>query len=290
MSEFWPSDLIRELSDRRGLIFLGSGASRSCESATGDRLPDWVGLLNKLAGCLGAGELVAYNEMISRSRLLDAAQLIRDSVPNRVVDDLILAIFNDARIRPSKLYDAVNLIDQPVVLTTNYDRMYERFWDELEPDQGGGSPQLMTSTHLEDDIVDHLRAGRRLLIKMHGTATKPRDIVLSRSDYATARTHNAEFYRTVSALMLTRTMLFIGSGFNGDPDIDLLLEDVAFTAKSAYPHYALLPEGRHSSEIKSLRSAFNVEVLEYEVGPGHDHSALVRHLGELADLVEESRL
>lgn len=290
MSEFWPTDLVRELSDRRGLIFLGSGASRSCESAQGHRLPDWVGLLNILAEHLSEDESTAYQDMVGRSRLLDAAQLIRDAVPKRVVDDLIIGIFNDGRIRPSELYDAVNLIDQPVVLTTNYDRMYERFWDELEPDQGGGSPQLMTSTHLEDDIVDHLRAGRRLLIKMHGSVTKPRDIVLSRSDYAHARTQNAEFYRTVSALMLTRTMLFIGSGFNGDPDIDLLLEDVAFTAKSEYPHYALLPKGRHPSEIRSLRSAFNVEVLEYEVGPDHDHSALVGHLGELAALVEESRL
>lgn len=290
MSEFWPGDLVRELVDRRGLIFLGAGASRSCESAAGVRLPDWAGLLDYLAENLKDDELATYKDMVRRSRLLDAAQLIRDSVPDRIVHDALLSTFNDARIKPGPLYDAVNLLDQPVVLTTNYDRLYERFWDELEPDPGGGSPQLMVSTHLENDIVDHLRAGRRLLVKMHGSVAKPRDIVLSRSDYSRARTKNATFYQTVSALMLTRTMLFIGSGFNGDPDIDLLLEDAAFTAKSAYPHYALLPSGRHASELRSLRSAFNVEVLEYPVTPAGGHAALVDRLAELAEIVEQARI
>ncbi|MHA6740531.1 SIR2 family NAD-dependent protein deacylase [Rhodococcus erythropolis] len=287
-SSFWPESLVQELADRRGLVFLGAGASMTCKSNSGESFPSWVRLLSEIAKPLTSGDRKAFDDAISSSRLLDAAQIVVDIVDPQSLHKNLLQMLNSSSIRPSKLYEQINLIDQPVVLTTNYDRMYERFWEELSFNAGDENPPLMVSNHLENDVVDHLRAGRRLLIKLHGTIEKPRDIVLSRSQYAKARTENSEFYRVVSALMLTRTMLFVGCGFNGDPDIDLLLEDSAFTAGSIYPHYALLPRGRHKSTINGLRSAYNIQVLEYDA-VGGDHSELTDRLIELAELVDSER-
>lgn len=291
MSIQWPAGLVQELADRRALIVLGAGASRTCVGKnSSERFPAWDELLMKLAVPLKTDDRSAFDEMIKRSRLLDAAQLVRDGVEKRILDDSLLSIFSNPHIKPSSLYEYVNLIDQPVVLTTNYDRMYELYWQDLVTSSPDASQQLIVATRLDDGIIDNLRASRRLLVKVHGTIDKHQRLVLSRGDYSRARTENARFYQVVSALMLTHTMLFIGSGFNGDPDMDLLLEDAAFAAKSEYPHYALLPQGKHSSEIRTMRSAFNVQAVEYEVRANHDHSAMLEALKDLADLVVDARV
>lgn len=290
MSGFWPVDLVQALSQRRGVIFLGAGASASCISESGERQPAWTDLLQKLSEGLEGTDRSAFDECMARSRLLDAAQIVVDTVPAPQLHSALLAIFANSAIKPSSLYESVNLIDQPVVMTTNYDRMYERFWEtELNEPLSGPKPPLIVSHYQESDVVDNLRSDRRLLLKLHGTIEKPRDLVLSRSEYSKARFEHANYFRVVSALMLTRTMLFVGCGFNGDPDIDLLLEDSAFTAQSTAPHYALVPKGRHPSEIKSLRSAFNIELLEYENDAG-DHVEMLNQMADLARLVEANRI
>lgn len=281
----WPKPLIQELKDKRGLIFLGAGASKSCASNAGERFPDWKQLLETLGQDMTGDDKAAFDDLLEKSRYLDAAQVVADTVHPSTQHDTLGSFFQNKKIKPSSLYESVNLIDQPIVLTTNYDNMYETYWNSLEPDSDD-DPQLITADPASKHIVDHLRSGRRLLIKVHGSISNPHDLVLSRSSYAKSRTENAEFYRVVSSLMLTRTMLFIGCGFGGDPDIDLLLEDAAFNAQSNYPHYALIPEGMHRSQISALRNAFNIQAIEYEVR-GNDHSDLLAHLSELATIVSD---
>ena len=227
---------------------------------------------------------------MSKSRLLDAAQILVDTLSPPLLHRGLMDIFANNTIKPSSLYESVNLIDQPVVMTTNYDRMYERFWEtELNESLSGPKAPLMVSHYKETDVVDNLRSDRRLLLKLHGTIDKPRDLVLSRSQYSRAKYEHANFFRVVSALMLTRTMLFVGCGFNGDPDIDLLLEDSAFTAQSTAPHYALVAKGRHNSEIRSLQNAFNITLLEYDNANG-DHAEMLAQMTALAQLVESNRI
>lgn len=290
MSDFWPNDLVQALSQRRGVIFLGAGASASCISETGQRQPGWTALLEDLAQSLTGDDLDAFKEALVKSRLLDAAQIIVDAVSASALHDRLISLFANNLIKPSSLYASVNLIDQPVVMTTNYDRMFERYWEnDLNEPLSGPKPPLMVSSYYENDVVDNLRSDRPSLLKLHGTVEKPRQAVLSRSQYSKAKYEHANFFRVVSALMLTRPMLFVGCGFNGDPDIDLLLEDAAFTAQSTSPHYALVAKGRHPSEVKSLHSAFNIVLLEYDNESG-DHSQMLVKMEELAGLVNDNRL
>lgn len=289
MNDFWPADLVQELSQRRGIVFLGAGASASCTSDAGVRQPGWVDLLDQLAVSLTTADKAAFQDAIGKSRLLDAAQIVVDNVTPPLLNVALTRIFANSTIRPSALYESLNLIDQPVVMTTNYDRMYERFW-EILVNASGDEPMdsLVVRNYTDTDVVDYLRSDRRLLLKLHGSIEKPNDLVLSRSQYSRAKYEQANYFRIVSALMLTRTMLFVGCGFNGDPDIDLLLEDSAFTAQSTAPHYALVARGRHSSEIRSLKSAFNITLLEYDNVAG-DHAEMLIQLNSLASLVDSNR-
>lgn len=291
MSDFWPDHLVQELVHRRGIIFLGSGAARTCCSDTGVRPPDWCGLLTELAKSLQDGVRAEFDKAIARERLLDAAQLVTDNVDFPTYQSVFHQLLNNHLIKPSALYEAVSLIDQQVVMTTNYDRLYERYWEQLlNETTADDKPPLIGISHYDDGLIDNLRSNRRLLLKLHGTVTDAAKLVLARSQYAKARFQYPFFFRAVSALLLTRTVLFVGCGFNGDPDIDLLLEDAAFAAQAKSPHYAILPAGKSESEVRSIKSSFNVRVLEYDIGAGGDHGALMTRLTELAELVESYRV
>ncbi len=50
--------------------------------------------------------------------------------------------------------------------------------------------------------------------------------------------------------MLSSALLFVGSGFGNDPDIDLLLQNANVTAPSKKRHYALVPQA-----LKALADA-----------------------------------
>lgn len=294
MTGFWPDHLLKELIDRRGMLVLGSGLSRTCtDAAKQKRMPTWRDLIFELAASLPPSDRGEIERLVDGGRMLDAAQILIDLVSGSDLKNYIRRTFLDQAIRPSNLYEAVNLIDQPIVLTLNYDRLYEMYWEQLVPetlplDGGSAVMPLAVSRYDEADAIDHVRSERRLLMKLHGCASKPEGIVFSKSQYANAKYSYPNYFRLVSALMLTRTMLFVGCGFSGDPDVDLLLEDAAFLTQSDLPHYALLPEGQHFTRIKSIRSIYNVQVLEYDNSDG-THSGLAPRLQELAQLVNDAR-
>lgn len=286
---FWPQELVQELAERRGLIVLGAGAPLSCgASGRGHLYPTWRQLLEGLIDKLPAGDKDAATTALDQNRFLDSAQIVVDRLSSQTYQARLIELLGDPTVTPSSLYESVHLIDQPVVVTTNYDKIYESYWDLMaKEDMQGSKPPLMVRTCAQNDVIDHLRSERRLLLKVHGCISDPKGIILSRSQYRAARYEHGNYFRVLSALMLTRTMLFIGSGFNGDPDLDLLLEDAAFTAQSSAPHYALLPAGRHGSELRALSSGSNVEALEYD--PADGHKELLVRLTELAELVDRRR-
>lgn len=294
--KFWPDHLVQELAGRRGIIFLGAGASMSCATSFGPRPPSWNGLLTGLGAKLKSDPSRAeFNKMMAAHRLLDAAQIVTDGLEYQVLQSELHRCFNNRGILPSSLYESVNLIDQPVVMTTNYDRIYEKFFESLTPPPSLVDPDhtleppLVALTFSQPGIVDNLRSDRRVLLKLHGDVNDANSIVLSRSQYSRARYDYPEFFRVVSALMLTRTLFFIGSGFNGDPDIDLLLEDASFNARAQSTHYAIVPEGKGPSERKAIKSSFNIEILEYPLEADGGHGHLLENLGELAALVNDLR-
>lgn len=292
MTVNWPADLVETLAERRGIIFLGAGASSTSSTQSGVKLPTWRCLLQTLASDLSCTERQRFDALLNSGQFPQAAQLIVDYREQIEFQEEMRGIFDDTRYRPSPLYEIVNLLDQPIVMTTNYDRFYERYWEALANDRSEREEEtspLIKKTYKDIGSVDAIRRKSRILFKIHGCVSAPETIVLSKSQYNHAKYQYKNFFDVISALILTRTVLFIGVGFNGDPDVDLLLEDAAFTAQSNSPHYALIPSGRHPSELKSLRSLANIKCLEYDLPTADDHDAALDALHELQQAVQEHR-
>ena len=219
--------------------------------------------------------------LLAENAYLDAAQILHDDLPAAEFAKFVRDHFEAPHYRASELHDLVIAIDPKIVVTTNFDAIYES-----RAASGKAAAGYNVCRYYESHLIDDLRSNRRLIIKAHGCITDPAKIVLTRRQYFEARRGYPEFFAALDAIFLTNTLLFIGSGFAGDPDMDLLLQNANISAPSSHQHYALVPAGRHPSVMGAISATHNVRFLTYPAG---QHVAVLESLRALKGLVESYR-
>lgn len=282
----WPDTLVVEMAERRCIPFLGAGVSAACDSAAvpGKRPPTWRELLSGAAGLLpDAADKDAALQLLSKDQYLDAAQVIVDKTNVADFGQYIRSELKQPRYKPSRIHEAVLQLDPKVVITTNYDDVYETYCRE-----GRAAEGYNVCRYYERHAIDDIRSDQRVILKAHGCVADPTQIVLCRSHYFEAKRNYPGFYSVLDALFLTNTLLFLGCGLS-DPDIQLVLENVNISAPSSHPHYALVPAGKHRSWVDAVKKSFNIELLEYPVKSDNDHSAALDALQDLQERVLEER-
>ncbi|MET3117983.1 hypothetical protein AAKU64_002207 [Undibacterium sp. GrIS 1.8] len=126
-----------------------------------------------------------------------------------------------------------------------------------------------------------------MLLKTHGSANTPQEIIFTRNDYAKARTKYVLFYEILKSLVLTHTFLFVGCGTD-DPDIRLLFEDVQFAHGRMPFHYMTLPRDEvHPAVLEVASESMRLKFMEYSSDNGHEE--LTNSLKDLVKLVEDFR-
>lgn len=280
----WPQSLIEELSARRAIVFLGAGASanatRTVDGAV-QRPPSWEGYLNQLYARLnrGSDDDRAHGKLLlDQKRFLDAAEVFRPCIQDADYSRFVNDSFKD--YKSSDFHAHVNLLDPKILVTTNYDHVYENLCLK------DGASGYVVLKYYDEGLVARLRSPSRLILKVHGCMDTPERTVLTKSEYFAARQKFPSFFNTLESLFLTHTLVFIGYGLS-DPDIQLLLENSSITAASAHPHYAVMPRGTHQSLRAAFRNTYNVEVLEYD--SSDNHAELTQSLEALAAAVLEYR-
>lgn len=256
----WPDSLVTELAEKRCVVFMGSGASAASVSSTGGHPPSWRELLDNLSNHLhDAGDKSEVKSLLAKERYLDAAEVIKENVDS---GDFQTALRNalSGDYEPSAIHKAIYDIDAKVVITTNYDQIYEKYCSRFS-----GKPFYNTLKHSDTNILDDIRSDTRLLLKAHGCLSSVGGVVLGRSSYFEAKRRHTGFYAILDALFLTNTILFVGASLN-DPDIQLILENATIAAPSERKHYALVPSGTHPSLVKSAERSYNMKFLEYPEG------------------------
>lgn len=278
----WPESLVPELAERRCVIVLGAGASAGCLSADSlRRPPTWPQLLEALLQRVAVGgDADEARVFITAEKFLHAAQIIRDSIPQGDFDQIIRRELQDPRYQFGKIHELVNKLDPKIVLTTNYDDIYE-----LYSSRGDAVNGYNVCNYYDAHALNDIRSTTRIILKAHGSVSDPSRVVLSLGDYFRARRNFPAFFATVDALFLTNTLLFLGCGLN-DPDIGLLLENVNISAPSSHPHYAVVENVRHPSIKRAVRETYNLELLEYDAG---QHAQVTDSLEDLLESVEEYR-
>jgi hypothetical protein len=278
----WPQALLTEVAERRCVVVLGAGASASSSNPDGLHPRDWKGFLEAGIHSIGNDDdRVAAQELLDSGAVLDAAQIVADALGPADFARFIRQELGDPGFQPSELHEQVLRIDPKIVITTNYDRIYESL-----ATRGAAAAGYNVCRYHDTHLVNDLRSDRRLIVKAHGCVSDPAHIVLTRRQYFAARRDHPQFFAALDAIFLTSTLLFIGSGFNGDPDIELLLQNVNISAPSTHTHFAVVEAGRHVSVRRAMEETHNVTFLEYEAG---HHGQVIDALRRLADDVEAYR-
>lgn len=276
----WPTSLIDELAQRRCILFLGAGVAASARNSVGNSPLDWNTFLVEATRLISKpDDKGAVTQLIHERKFPLALNAIADLADPGDYQSFLTRCFNDSSFEPSELHSVILDIDARFVITTNFDKIYEKHCLTVS------NVGFKVIPYYSGSLADEIRSDTRLIIKAHGSIDDISKMVFTRKEYHQAKKQHPEFYNLLKALLLTNTCVFIGCGME-DPDVLLLLEELKMTTNSNRPHYALLREGAVSPFItQDLSSTYNVRSLFY----GSDHSDLILSLKGLYTEIEGIR-
>lgn len=256
----------------------------SCQSVdeNGKRPPSWPSLLEDLKDHTLSDPSAApqINEFISEKRYLDAAELIRIKGRSAEFNARIKQTFVERNYTPSDCHNLLVDIAPKIFVTTNYDTLLE---GALINESGHNS--YTQYEHTREGLLDALRSPSTILVKLHGCAKYPSDIVLSRSDYFRLRKKHGAFFDLVSSIYRLNTVLFIGCGIE-DPDVNLILENNNIQTEASNPSYAMVGSLSYAAKLKdTIKSQYNIELITYHQDNSDDHSQFSQAIKELAEQV-----
>ena len=277
----WPEALVTEIAERRCVVVIGAGVSASATSEGGASPPGWESFLRGGASRLNDEQRGQAKALIDEGRFVDAAEVIGAHVVPADFDRLVRTTLVDPRYQPSEWHRLIQRLDAKVVISLNYDDILDR-----QCVTGAGAQAYNIVRYYDTHLLNDLRSDKRLIVKAHGCVSAPSKIVLTRRSYFAARQNHPSFYSVLDAIFLTSTLLFLGCGFNEDPDIQLTLENATIAAHCDHTHYAMLSPARPNAVLSAMESTFNVRFLSYAPGA---HAEGLAALRDLVDRVDAER-
>jgi hypothetical protein len=279
----WPVALVAELAARRCVVFIGAGASAGCIAADkASRPPLWGSFLGELRSAMPADACVAViDDLLLKERFLDAAEIILSKIAPADFTRIVREQFVQPRFEHSRTHEAILAIDPKIVVTTNYDDIYDTYCRS-----GMAHDGYNICKYYDQHLVNDLRSPVRLVVKAHGCVSDPSRIVISRSQYFRERQEHRNFYEVLDALFLTNTVLFVGYSLS-DPDIQLVLENSNIAARSSHGHYALIEDNLEPDIEQAAAKAYNIHFIKYKKG---QHEQAESALMDLADKVAQFRI
>lgn len=282
----WPVSLVEELASRRCIVFLGAGASAGCVSAVdGSKPPTWQRFLEDLTDRIPvASRTETIYTLIDKEKYLDAAEVILNKLPAADFTRAIRELFVQPRYNKSSIHASALKIDPKVVVTTNYDDIYDAYCRT-----GMAQDGYNVCKYYEQHLATDLRSPVRVIVKAHGCVNDISRIVLSRSQYFRAKQENYEFYSILNSLFMTNTLLFLGYSMS-DPDIQLVLENSNIFSRSTHPHYALVGDDIIPDIEESMHKAYNIQFLKFPAGQYDEANKYIEQLAEQVETMRASRL
>jgi hypothetical protein len=213
-----------------------------------------------------------------RARAMPLREMLRqlDQVKDKLGAHYAAAlssIFRPIDTEPGAAQRAIATLNAPLVITTNYDKLFEVA--EQSPARA-----MYTGKRAAAALAD-IREKRPVLFKVHGTAEDADSVVLTLDEYVNAHSDEA-YQRVINYLLIDRTFIFVGYGMSDPHDLDLILADNAELLRNATGlHFALLKcltdEQAEVDRKDKLRNEYNVVVIPYD-----NHADVVPFLESLA--------
>jgi hypothetical protein len=278
----WPNELVHDIAARRSVLFLGAGVSRNSKNVHGVHPREWSEFLRHLASLAPTAEQkTEVTQCIDEADLLTACELAKRYLSPAVFKTEMLQEFSGNGYLPAKIHDNLSSVDSRLVMTTNFDKLYENRANQLQHNT------VIVKNYYDKDIADVFRRRDRVVLKVHGTIDSPDATIFTRSQYALARRDHGHFYQLLRGVFVTHTFVFLGASMR-DPDIQLLLEDNAYSFEGSRPHFIVMPKNSaRSGTLRVLEQTMNLQALLYD--PANSHQELADSVAALVPMVEIAR-
>lgn len=259
---------------------IGSGVSRNSQNDNGKRPATWEDFLRNASLKLNKPQII--EQLIDQRDFLTACEIIKKQMGRDSFVGLVQEEYQKAGYKSAKIHEHIYNLDSAIVASPNFDNIYETYAS------GISNGTLIVKDHTSTDISSYLCGGDvRLLLKTHGSASTPADVIFTRKDYAAARTKHVLFYEILKSLVLTHRFLFIGCGID-DPDIRALFEDVQFAHDRMPYHFMTLPKNEVDPEVMSV-AAESMKLKFYLYSPDDGHAELTNSLEDLVGKIDSYR-
>ena len=248
------------------VLFAGAGLSR------GAGLPDWDELVRRLASDLGI-------DAQQRLDYLDLAQWHRERFGPAAMAEVIRQTFSHPERTPLPTLAHYLLLSLPLrhVITTNYDDLLERALTALKR-----HPIKV----VQQEDVARTGTGGVYVVKLHGDAGSPEEIVLSRDDYDEFFTRRPAMALLLEGLLLNQTFFFVGYGLR-DPNFRQIYSRIARILREARrPAYATTFEAT-GDRGPYLRQQWRNKQLHLIPIEGADDEERERHFLRFLDCLAE---
>ena len=283
-----PHELIQAAKSHRLALLVGAGLSRQAKTSHKNAYPNWKGLLDELhneaiqGGRLSKTESGEIAKLLSDGSYLMAAQILVGRLPKDSYESLLERLFDPPDALPGEVHTALFRLKPSIVLTTNYDDLLETAFASMS------SKNIVPFTYNESSQAHRrLRCGippeYPLIFKMHGTISKPGDVILTEYDYRKLIYQKPGYRTLMSAIFVTHTVLMLGFSLR-DRELSLLLESLqeSFDYEKR-ADYILLPtrSGKKSLEMKRIEDDFGVHIVPYK--SSKRHRAVLDFINQLVD-------
>jgi hypothetical protein len=279
-----PAALLNALQDNRCVLLAGAGVSSRCLSKTRTPLPGWGELLR---GLVRWGAQHAFvdesterdlSDLIGRRELLLVAEELLERIGGDQFAYYLDNVFDPNGITPARRHHMLVALPFRLLLTTNYDSLLERAYQEVYH----RNPDVFPALALRD--LDSAKLPAQGIVKLHGDLSDPTTIVLGHRDYLRLMA-DSTYHAFLRSIFGNYVTLMVGYSL-GDADIQAALDHLAVIVGGAGgPHFLLSLRGaRNRVERRRLARDRNVHVIEYIDHFGfHNHvdtflDALLAHL------------
>ncbi|MEV4617315.1 SIR2 family protein [Asanoa sp. NPDC049573] len=195
-----------EIKQNNLVLFVGAGMS------AGAGLPGWADLIGPLAVDIGRAVPVpgpGFGEQL----LEIAAEFEASHGRNALVRHLRQELAGPLPLPTTTHEYLPRLLPRGVLVTTNYDELIERaYFNATVPAQ----------TMISDSDLPYWNGAGAQLIKLRGDINRPEGLVVTRRDYDNHPLKQPVLHQQLTAILATRTALFVGYS-HSDPDTTMLL-------------------------------------------------------------------
>ena len=188
--------------------------SKNSINDSGDRPATWEEFLNNCAKQIDDDSCI--KTLLERKDYLTACEVLKNKLTNDVLIDKIQNEYQRAGYKAAKIHEHIYNLDVSIVASPNFDNIYDTYASTVS------SGTVIIKDHTSKDTANYLLGGNnRVILKTHGTASDPQNVIFTRQDYAEARIKYVLFYEILKSLALTHTFLFLGCGTD-DPDSNIV--------------------------------------------------------------------